>query len=313
MRRRTVPALLLLGLAAAPAGAQIDPIAAEYTNMSPGQVFAGACTGSGAGTSQPSFAGRDPIRFGMYTDERTVCDAHLGTGVQSAFQQHFAQTLHAQASGELGTLRVGADMTLLNQWQSSGLFLPRARGIAGFVDELTVISPQYMGEPGFFEFELSVDGELDGNGAAGVAGFFINRFLGTAQTQTPIVSVILDETSSPGEISQTVLAVVPVVFGTPFRFGLFSGAGTSIARQTFGPPGNAPSSAYSYFQNTIVWEGITSVRTASGAAVADWSVTTASGSDWVLGPRATVPEPATWALAAGGLAALGIRRLRQRS
>jgi hypothetical protein len=180
---------------------------------------------------------------------------------------------------------------------------------AGWNDMLVVTpqDPAQNGQSALFSFDLHVSGELEAqptgnsgtelriaayrdNGQNGFAQWSVG---GQGQGNFPYQQIV-----------DTVVTLdLPVTLGQPWQFGLYARAVAGSA--SFGP--NWISEANNDFLSTITWQGINGV-TVGGQPIA-FSVSSQSGIDWTRS-FAPIPEPATWAMLALGLA--GIAACAQR-
>ena len=295
-------ALVALLAAAAPAPAQTT-----YTTIPAGSAFAGACTGSTSGAGGPR-PGRFPLNASYY-DGRHECAASTAagpTGTVGSTLSAGSQSLAASARADLGTARVYAEQHVRN-WQVEDLFFPTSRAFAGWVDEITIDAPGLTGQQGTFSADLHLTGTLSAFGYQGVAAFRVSEFHGpNFGNERSVFDLTRRDDANVYTVDQIVSTSVPFVFGTPFRYGVFAAAQTSVGSE--GGLNHLPGDATADFDDTVRWLGLTAVRSGSapgGPTVAGYTVTTLSGADWVVGPTAVVPEPGTTALLATGLAALG--------
>jgi hypothetical protein len=190
----------------------------------------------------------------------------------------------------------------------------QATGIAtvSFLDELTIVGGA-PGTLGFATFLLIVDGATSTASTHApdprtsvVDAFAIVRLTGVAD--------------SPGATPVTAAAnpLLNVAFSTiltidvPFTFGelVLVEAELIVGAQAFadgdGPGELVVSTGVSDFWSTARWGGVAAVRDASGASLASWSVTSASGTDYAQ--AFPVPEPTTVALLGLATGGAGLRR-----
>ncbi|MRR49878.1 MAG: PEP-CTERM sorting domain-containing protein [Rhodocyclaceae bacterium] len=78
-------------------------------------------------------------------------------------------------------------------------------------------------------------------------------------------------------------------------------------RSASGVPGI--STAGTDFSHTVTWGGVVGIYDSNGQLLSDYSLTSASGSDWTKPFTAPVPEPEAYAMM---LAGLGLLRLLAR-
>ena len=309
MLKHPLRALAFVALVASTAGAQ-----STYPYQLPRPVtWAGACTGSTNGGGM-NFAGGSPTQQD-YAAGGSLCDIKEGLGPQSTTSQYpgvAPQDLEAHASLNWGEIRTYARENIVN-WQNQGLYFPRAFGQAGWSDDIVIDAPGYTGQAGSTTGSVHISGLLESFGYQGNAGYGLAIMLGSTypaaerhlwigggQGNSAFQSILIDE---------VVQVAVNFIYGTPFAVGVF---GYSFAANSSeGGSNYLPGYGLSDFENTMQWTGLSSVM-ANGNVVSNYTVTSASGDDWILGPDAqAVPEPSTVALMATGLLVLAAARRRR--
>ena len=285
----------------------------SYRTMAPGEVFSGACTGSSSGGGQQR-AGVDPFaqHFGPGSP-KFLCDMETATAgpisTSSAVPDQGAQFLRAESTADFGVLKVYAEQHV-RRWELDDFWFPVSRAGAGWVDQLLVENPLYTGQTGTLTGLLHVTGTIYGRNDKGVAGFDLRSFQGTSTFGTVELNVERRNQAAAVTVDELVPVTFTFTFGTARKVGVFALAQAGVRAETTG--GNfAPGDVFADFANTVTWTGIESI-TVGGAAVAGSAISSASGSDWYLGAQATVPEPATSALVAAGLAVVGVAARRRR-
>lgn len=103
----------------------------------------------------------------------------------------------------------------------------------------------------------------------------------------------------------SIAADVVITIGTPFTLGVSLFANASVFT------GDETVEAYSDLSQTVLWNGITSMKDANGNDFA-YEVQSLSGTNWALPYAAPVPEPATWLTLLAGLALMGASGRRRR-
>lgn len=195
-------------------------------------------------------------------------------------------------------------------------FFPQAVGHGGWSETFTVSNPALTGQPGFMVFTLDIDGWLYAKGFAGSAGLRLTGFKDSAQLGvnplfSPGGSDLISTDKQYGNwglstfaanevqqkfVSDTVTFAVPIVFGTPFKLGIYARARGSM-RSNSGVPGNSQGEAdFGAGLGGLRWGGISAIFH-GGAPVGGSTVTSGSGIDWT-GPY--VP-PATGDLNGDGV------------
>lgn len=224
-------------------------------------------------------------------------------------------------SADYGVLRVRASGT------ASGPFLDVGGGVAGgsieasWTDRFTIVpaNPSLNFQPGTFTFVILLDGTLSADAGGAMqsntrAQFGLNVDAGTCTSGCDfrLFGEHGDFGSQGGGVIDTGDQIANFTSPpVPFLFGV--SVGLSVALQAFAQAvsGAEPvvSSADADLGTSLLWGGLVSVADGSGSPVTAYTVTSESGVDW----SQPIPEPATGACLAAGLAALaaGARRHRR--
>lgn len=101
---------------------------------------------------------------------------------------------------------------------------------------------------------------------------------------------------------------IPFVFGTAFQMN----ASLTAFTQAMASAGGDQASAYSTFDSSGYWGGITDVHLADGTVLSGYNLTSDSGFDWNSAyPTTVVPVPATlWLFGSGVVGLAGLMRRR---
>jgi hypothetical protein len=194
------------------------------------------------------------------------------------------------------------DMHLVSQFTNAG----NALAIGQIVDQLVFTAPGVApGTPMQVNFSIRVEGAIEGSNNNGAAGeWLLQSNLGGGAYQ---INASAQDYGGKGYV------------GDPF--GIFTGTATVFAGDVEGLDIELTASALSStgdvavadLSHTLLWDGISDV-TVGGVAVNDFTVTSASGTNWANSFIPTgVPEPAAWAMMLVGFGGLGATmRRRQR-
>ena len=309
-RHRHLALAVAIPLALAPTMASGQELNRAFGTMTPPLVLAGACTGSTAGEGN-DFAGGAPTEASFNVNHR-LCDITTANGPVSAtstFPNVAPQQLHAHASANYGVARVFAEQHVQN-WQNQGLVFPRSVGQAGWVDQLVISAPGLDGQAGSFTGVVHIDGTFFAHGHQGFGGYNAAAYSSTTGN-APVNIFNFGGQNDPAiyvfdELRQVTLSFV---YGTPFTVGVFARAFASNASE--GGANHIPGDVLVDFDDSLVWQGLLSVNDAAGTPVTGYSIASTSGNPWVTGRVSAVPEPATVALTATGLALLGVLARRR--
>lgn len=181
----------------------------------------------------------------------------------------------------------------------------RATGI--FSDAVTIHAPGLAGTSGTFVARIDLDGGLDADAFGDDSPFSSSASAdvllsvsapGFVQIYATCAATGGVETCSGDPLGVRTLPPMPFTYGTPFELSVRADA-TTFNRTV----PNGTSAATSSFAG-IVWLGFDEVRDAGGAAIATYTVSSASGTDWSL----PAPEPDGALAGAGALLALAATR-----
>mgnify|MGYP001376876468 CR=1 FL=1 len=236
-----------------------------------------------------------------------VCDWQpfvAGTGSASANFAGSGASNGAQGIAGMGALQLAAHSVSPND-----LPFPYGYAQAGWEDSWVISAPGLAGSAGIAHAQLSVDAHWSVSGFAGAAGLALQPYIDSAPFTYPGGggSTQLQSWNAsffPDGVSQSVLLVVPFVYGQSFDFGVFVTLRAGL-RSVSGVAGMSTADAVAGAN----WLGLSGVF-AAGMPVVDYTLVSGSGIDWA-GPVAAIPEPPAWVALAAGLVLLALR-LRRR-
>lgn len=192
----------------------------------------------------------------------------------------------------------------------------------GWGDRLRVDLPGQEGKAAVWRFEIDVSGLMD-NAGAGAGHLELTSFKDRVELRNDVPGYSRGNSDARTTELQrvgygarygadrTVLDVVtfavPVVVGTDFDWGVFASLQAGASSYGASP---SRSTALADFSHTLSFAGSAGLFI-NGVEQSGWSMSSASGVDWLA--AAPVPEPGSWALLLGGLGLLGLRRSRTSS
>lgn len=263
--------------------------------------FITACGGISQ-TTGAAAPGSDLEAF--YLGAKSCSSQTFVTGTASASDGYSAGQVTNSAQGT-----VGWGFLLLSAQSVSPNNQPFPYGTvnAGWEDTWLIDAPGLSGQAGNVHVSMHVQGTWVLTGFAGGARVTVQPYVDDAF----VVHAGANEGAAfgssffPDGVNETVQFDLPFVFGESFDVGMFGQLRAGLRSQS-GVAGL--STADADFTNTITWEGIDAVL-AGSTLVSDYSLVSASGTDWRL-PVAAIPEAPTWLMLIAGLAVVLNRRLR---
>ncbi len=235
------------------------------------------------------------------------------------------------ATAAEGSLRAWASSSARTDPWSTSNGSSSARGRASWNDSLMIgVGGGLTGHSGYITAELNLSGIWGGNvpvnldpyveGATATIG--VNLW-GTGMTQycgfysycvtRQFVTQGLPHDRG-GALPPVITVNIPVLFGSPTELGytLEVTADTNVVSRVVA--GHVTQGAWAEsivdYSHTLSWGGITGVFDASGNAVSNFTVTSASGFEYAA--VAPVPEPETYAMLLAGLGLLGFAARRRK-
>jgi hypothetical protein len=224
----------------------------------------------------------------------------------------------ADAGGEVshGVVRARAYAIL----SSAGVYQAGADTEARFSDELTFTSPGRAGLQGSVTFGMRIDGTLSSRSTQpeqqlkGSSEAWIELGAESSVDEEHLdryaYSASADGSGERLEAAEFTLAL-GIVFGEPVDVGFSLQVLASVfGHSSQNASGTWAATGIADFRHTATWMGILELRDAEGAAVSEFEVTSASGTDY-RGPIAA-PEPGRSVLLLAGAAVLLAKSCRRR-
>jgi hypothetical protein len=206
---------------------------------------------------------------------------------------------HAAAQVDFGLIRLTASAP-------EGVSTGDARG--SFTDFFSITDPGVPnGTFGVATFQIAVTGLLTAERNAR-ADWSLDIRTGTSRPFAPLAGTLFHTGLYTGDPFGTYSGSFRFQFGRSERLNVEATCSASAARS--GTPLVIGSSACD-MGNSITWGGITSIVPEGGFTLSGVTLTSDSGTNYLLPYTAPVPEPATWVLMAGSLA-LWLARARGR-
>ena len=232
--------------------------------------------------------------------------------VYSWTSQNLSQATQASGTAGFGIIHLDA-----SYGGSNNAGFDQAVATGGWQDVFTInaVDPTNSGKQAVMTFALGVEGELDASTAGGNTG--AHMAIQAWQTHNLTSAAYLTSIQATGnQTEQSVIdgvqsLSVSFTLGQTFTLGIF---GSAFAGNASASGATAINHASSDFANTVFWDGINSIKL-NGSSI-DYSVTSASGTDWrnAVTTVSPVPEPSDAALLLAGLCVMGqIVRRRVRS
>lgn len=308
MKRLT--AATLLGLAAGTALA--GPSQANIN--SPGGLVSSCATEVSSASFTP---GGDLEATMLPYPGRHSCQSQVFAGDgqgQAAAAWHNGVGVDADSRGAVGMGVIGleANNTANSLWRSPG-----GASNAGWTDTLTFDLPGQTGAAAVWLFRMTVQGSLDTGGVGGAGlqlahyrneGLVTSNIAGYAFSGTDPIARGTQHLSwstlgeSHWDVDSEITFALPVTLGQPVVWGVYAHAYASQYSQSAAA---WPGTSEATFGSGLVYGGPVALML-GGQAVQGWTLSSASGHDWLQ--AAAVPEPGGWALMLSGAALLLARR-----
>jgi len=282
----------------------------QFSITTPGgfiSAYAGRTNGASAG------AGAD-FENSYFANDLVLNEQTFSTGTVTASADYSINTASnfgtASATGyvTLGALGYAATNIRDNHTSSQGTMN------GGWNDSILFSDPALNGQSGTWMFSLNVSGDLKASGFSGSSFFqaavYVNKSI-IFNGQNFIYSWQAT-TDSPQEnnnltVNESVTFSVPFIWGTSFDLGIYA-VGIAGWRSGSNEPGTSTGDLD--FMNTLTWGG-TSCVLHNGNCLNEYSLTSASGTNWDVAYSSTVPLPASvWLFGTSALFAFG-RALRK--
>ena len=287
MTVRTAAATACLAALAATASPSV------VTLQAPGG-FVTACGGL-SGTTGAASPGGDLQAF--YLVDSSCHWQEFVTGTAAAAASFSGGGADNSAQGQVGWGQL--QMSAANISPNNAPF-PYGYAQTGWEDQWTISAPGLAGQAGIAHALLAVDASWTIGGFAGAAGIALQPYINSAQFTYPggggsIQLHSWNTSFFPDGVSTTVPLFIPFVFGESFDFAVFMTLRAGL-RSVSGVPGLSNSDAAA----SASWQGLSGVFV-DGAPVADYTLASASGTDWT----APIPEAPTALSLLAGRAWLG--------
>lgn len=312
MRKQSFPLIgiaALLGVASAPRIAQAQGPYGQLPNLP--TAFAMATAGEDNGNGTGLLSDNNVLQA---DNSLTVINAGpVASANVGPYTVVPGNTGTARANATFGTIRLFAES---HDGVNTG-FVDHAGAIAdvGWLDGITISNDALTGQNGILNFSIFTEGSLFAGDPTGSASAVIGVAHGFGQ-HLSVRSFGGQANSVPGNfslnVSENTNFSLPFTFGSSFTIMV---RGVARAGLSGRPPQGAGSSGLADFENTIYWSGVQGVTTQGGAPVSAFTMTSASGTNYLqsLAPSsAAAPEPGTFALLGSALGLLvGVRSHRR--
>ena len=279
----------LLAAVLLPAGAAQASLTVQFFNG-----ISNSVQSTSAGTGPLSLAGTDATADGRAVSGSAFVDYGIAKAVSSATGSPFGQV-------QSEAVAAWSDQIIITTpGASSGFITTRMAfdrqfsfGAGGFssntFDFLFFATQNSVGDLYFYQYNLN---------ASFTTGLFANLFINNdGVTSSTVVSSLPDGS-------------VTVDFLIPFTSGQMFTIGSNLNCSARGNLATAVCDA----GNSAYWGGIRSVTDGNGAVLADWSVSSVSGTNWqqsFIPATGAVPEPAAWAMLIAGFGLVGAMQRRR--